>query len=276
MSGYGLRLIQKSWDAVGGLEAERHSEAWQVFDKAGQRRLAPEELPLTRAARQGEVVEGEELTLKLPDGTFLPILCNAGPIRDAEGRIIGGVIAWRDIRKRRQAEELRDLLMREVDHRAKNVLALVQSLVRLTTRDDPDSFVKTVEARIAALSRAHGLLSRDRWSGAALEEIVRQETAAYDPGGQVKLRGPSLRVVANAVQPLSMLLHELVTNAVKYGALSRPDGQVTLAWERRPDGAARILWTERGGPPIEAPPARLGFGSTLLDAVAADQLDGLL
>jgi two-component sensor histidine kinase len=135
-----------------------------------------------------------------------------------------------DVTDRLRAEEHRQLLMREVDHRAKNALAVVQSVVRLTRASDPGSYAAAVEGRVRALARAHDLLARDRWAGASLAEVAGQELAAQIANGQVTTVGPSVLLVPEAVQPISMVLHELATNAAKYGAFSVPEGHVRLAW----------------------------------------------
>jgi PAS domain S-box-containing protein len=165
-----------------------------------------------------------------------------------------------DVTERKTAEEHQRLLMREVDHRAKNALAVVRSVLRLTRSDDPKRYAEAVEGRVAALARAHTLLAQDLWTGASLSAVVEQN---------------SVRLTADAVQPLSMALHELATNAAKYGALSDPGGRVEVSWQQEPaTGAVRLRWAELDGPPILAPPERRGFGSTLVDSVCRGQLGG--
>ncbi|MBL6079055.1 PAS domain-containing protein [Belnapia sp. T18] len=179
----------------------------------------------------------------------------------------------RDVSERREAEQRRLLLMREVDHRAKNVLAVVQSVLRLTRRDRPESYMATVEARVAALARAHTLLAEKGWVGADLRLIAERELSGCPPGA-VRMEGPPLAIGAGAVQPLAMVLHELATNAVKHGAASAPAGRIILAWRLEED-ELRLDWTERGGPPVKAPSGR-GFGTRMLDAVLRGQLGGRL
>jgi two-component sensor histidine kinase/CheY-like chemotaxis protein len=180
-----------------------------------------------------------------------------------------------DVTARRAAAERQVLLAREVDHRAKNALAVVQSVVRLTKATDIGAYVQAVEGRVAALARAHTLLAEDRWRGAALRAIIEEELAAHRVGGRVALAGPALRLRAEAVQPLSMVLHELATNAAKHGALSVPYGRLEIAWRRAGTGGmVRLCWAERGGPPIARPPERRGFGSTLIEATVGSQLAG--
>ncbi|MCQ4158974.1 sensor histidine kinase [Roseomonas sp. GC11] len=176
---------------------------------------------------------------------------------------------------KRESEARQALLMREVDHRAKNALAVALSLVRLAPRDvTPELFAATAEGRLAAMARAHSLLAQEAWEGAALRAVAEGELAAH--AGRVVMEGPELRLEATAVQPLAMLLHELATNAAKYGALSQPEGKVCLAWEGLPDGGLRLRWAESGGPPLEGPPVRRNFGSRLVRQLAERQLGGRL
>lgn len=187
-----------------------------------------------------------------------------------------------DVTERRAEQARQTLLAREVDHRAKNVLAVVSAIVKLTRAEDPRQFAQAVEGRVAALTRAHTLLASDRWTGAGLEESVREELAAYEGGGRVMVQGPSLRLLPESVQPVSMVLHELATNAAKYGALSLPGGRVEVSWHLDAQGSAadrpatmlRLSWTERGGPALLAPPERGGFGSRVIEATVKSQLGG--
>ena len=188
----------------------------------------------------------------------------------------------RDDTERREAEARRDLLAREVDHRAKNALAVVQSVLRLTKADDPRDYVRAVEGRIAALARAHNLLARNTWTGADLRAILAQELAPYlasndgaAPQGRALLDGQPVTLAPGAAQPFSMALHELATNAAKHGALSVPCGRVVVAWWVEPAGGTlRLRWTERGGPEVAARPARRGFGSRVLEGTVHGQLGG--
>jgi two-component sensor histidine kinase len=192
-------------------------------------------------------------------------------------RILGTI---GDVTERRAAAARQALLMREVDHRAKNALAVALSLVRLSPRDDAARFAAGVEGRIAAMARAHSLLAEGRWDGADLLALARGELAAH--ADRVDLEGPPARLAAEAAQPVAMLLHELAANAAKHGALSAPAGRVALRWGfgHGPGGGGegwlRLRWTESGGPAIACPPTRRGFGSRLLVALAERQLGGRL
>jgi len=193
-------------------------------------------------------------------------------------RLLGANV---DITARHEAEEQEAMLMREVDHRAKNVLAVVLSLLRLTPRADSALYASSVEGRVAAMARVHTLLAESRWIGAELQEIVEAELAAYASpraGGahpdRITTAGPSVRLAPHAAQAMSVVLHELATNAGKYGALSVPDGQVSILWRLDPDGTLNLEWSESGGPEIESAPKRQGFGSRLIDSTVRRQLGG--
>jgi two-component sensor histidine kinase len=201
---------------------------------------------------------------------------------DAEGRrFFTGIMP--DISPRRADEARRSLLMRELDHRAKNTLAVVQSVLRLTPADEPRTFAAAVQARVAALARAHSLLAEGGWSGADLRAVAERELAPYtsthpERGTAISLDGPPVSLAAAAVQPLAMVLHELATNAAKHGALSIPDGAVEVRWRagRRAgeDEMLRLRWTEAGGPPIAGSPKRRGFGTRVVEATVRGQLGG--
>ncbi|MBL6080382.1 PAS domain S-box protein [Belnapia sp. T18] len=187
-----------------------------------------------------------------------------------------------DITGRREAEERQALLMREVDHRAKNALAVVQAALRLTPREDAHSFAEAVEARIGALARAQVLLAEANWRGADLRSLAEGAMAAFlssaalaPDAPRAELEGAPVRLAATAAQPISLVLHELATNAVKYGALSAHGGAVRLSWrEDRSAGLLRLRWEERGGPPVAARPVRRGFGSRVIEATVRTQLGG--
>jgi PAS domain S-box-containing protein len=180
-----------------------------------------------------------------------------------------------DITERTEAEQRQRVLMREVDHRAKNALAVVQALVRLTKADTVEAFIGAVQGRVAALAQAHSLLAKNRWNGADLRSLIEAEMKPYlgDLTARSCLSGPAVSLAAEAVQPLGMVFHELATNAAKYGSLSVPQGTVELTWTQRADGELRLVWQEAGGPPVREP-TRHGFGSKMIVATVVDQLDG--
>jgi PAS domain S-box-containing protein len=207
------------------------------------------------------------------NGEEFPVEASISQVEVGEVKI--ATVILRDIAERKANEEARHLLAREVDHRAKNALAVVQALVSLTRAATKDEFIAAVRGRVAALGRAHTLLAQNRWEGGDLAKIISDETEAYQRGGQIRAHGPSVILGPNAVQPLSLLIHEVATNAVKYGALSAEDGRVDVAWAVLPSGELELRWTESGGPPVLEPGAD-GFGSTLVREVATRQLGGEL
>lgn len=165
----------------------------------------------------------------------------------------------------KRAVETERLLIREVDHRAKNVLAVVQSLAQLTPFHSKDQYVEALSGRIGSLARAHSLLSTTRWSGVDLHDLLRLELDAYRCEGaeQLVIDGPPALIDAQAAQSLALVLHELATNASKYGALARPEGRLSVTWAWDPQGALRLVWRETAGVRV-TPPQRRGFGSTLI------------
>jgi PAS domain S-box-containing protein len=205
------------------------------------------------------------------DGEEFPIEASISQT-EVSGEQLSTVIL-RDITERRANEEARLMLAREVDHRAKNALAVVQSLVTLTDAPTKEAFVTAIRGRISALARAHSLLAQNRWQGAELARIIEEETGPYQKPGQIRCTGPEVMLEPNAVQPVSLIVHELATNAVKYGALSIPRGHIDVAWDVRPDGELRLVWKESGGPPV-GKPRTSGFGSTLITTVGGQQLGG--
>lgn len=206
------------------------------------------------------------------DGEEFPIEASISQVTVAGERV--GTIILRDITERKTNEEARALLAREVDHRAKNALAVAQALVGLTKADTVEEFAEAIRGRIAALSRAHSLLSQSQWRGAPLDQVIRDELLPYAKDSQVTIEGPGVSCSAGSVQSLSLLFHELATNAVKHGALGHEKGHVTVGWTID-DEALRVSWRERGGPKVFAP-KREGFGTKLLKQVAGRQLDAKL
>src|SRR5436190_20045013 len=179
-----------------------------------------------------------------------------------------------DITDRKEAEERQVLLAREVDHRARNALALVQSIVRLTRADTISSYIGAVDGRIAALSRAHTLLAQSRWQGADLTRLVDEELAPYRGADseRITVAGQDVSLEPRTAQTLALALHELSTNAAKYGALSVLSGRVAVTWELQPDSLL-LQWSESGGPSV-LPPQSPGFGIRVIGASIERQLDG--
>jgi two-component sensor histidine kinase len=180
-----------------------------------------------------------------------------------------------DLIERKQNEEQIILLAREAEHRAKNMLATVQATVHLTKSDSPEGYKETLEGRIQALANAHSLFVQSRWAGAELRSLFIQEVSPYQHNGEtrVHIEGPTVVLEPSAAQAVAVGVHELATNAAKYGALSVPEGRIRIEWF--PDGDSRVLlhWSETGGPTVK-PPTRQGFGMQMLDALIRVQLRG--
>lgn len=210
-----------------------------------------------------------EISALRADGEEFPVEASISRAKIGDERMI--TVILRDITERKAHEEAQALLAREVDHRAKNILAIVSSLVSLT--QTPSREADSLAGRIGAMSRAHGLLARGRWLGASLRQVVEDELAAYADPASFTCEGPDLKLSARAVQPISMLVHELATNAVKYGSLSMRGGHVDLRWTKRENDDVVMLWQESGGPRIAAP-EQSGFGSNLIQQIARNQLSG--
>jgi PAS domain S-box-containing protein len=198
------------------------------------------------------------------DGEVRTVFTRAKPRHDAKGRFVGMIGVNVDVTEARRAQAHQQLLINELNHRVKNTLATVQSIAHQTLRDGAVTrdARDLLTSRLLALSAAHDVLTRESWEGADLTEVAAAALRPYETA-RFTLDGPACRVGPRAALAISMALHELATNAAKYGALSAPGGQVSLSWT--PDGGSglTLVWRERGGPPV-ASPSRLGFGSRLL------------
>jgi two-component sensor histidine kinase/GAF domain-containing protein len=190
---------------------------------------------------------------------------------DGSRRLIG---VLQDITERQLDEEHRAALLAELDHRVKNVLATVQSLASQSARKTTniDAFLKTFAGRLKAMASAHELLTATRWRGAMIGHIAAAELGGLAPG-QARWEGPDIMLTPRAANALSLALHELAANAIRYGALSVASGRVMVSWTQREGGGFALDWAEHDGPPV-APPKRPGFGATMLEQVAARELGG--
>jgi PAS domain S-box-containing protein len=209
-----------------------------------------------------------------PNGETRWCICAAALTPDAEGRIVRVSGVSIDISDRKDAEDRQALLAREVDHRARNTLAVVQAIVRLTQASTTPGYVSAVEGRIRALAQSHNLLSRSYWQGADLGQLVSEELAPYRTSGtaKVKVSGPAVFLPPDLAQTIALALHELATNAAKYGALSSRAGEVAMSWKLEP-GNLVLRWGETGGPPV-TPPTSQGFGTKIINASIKRQIGG--
>ena len=268
-----VTYVNPAFASFAGLPAGR------LLDDGWQALLAEEERAAvlaqwTRSLR-AQTPHMAEFRLRRHDGAWRSFLCRAVPQRDERDKVAGWVGTCTDIQHVRDSRERLQVLLREVDHRAKNALAVVQSILRLTPANDPAAYAKAVEGRIAAMASAHSLLSASQWSGARLEDLIARELAPFR--GAVTLEPPpaALAVEPESTQAVAMVLHELATNAAKHGALSTPGGRVRIGWTLL-DGPARLglSWEEEGGPPLDRPPAQSGFGTMLMRQIVETQLRG--
>jgi PAS domain S-box-containing protein len=197
---------------------------------------------------------------------------------DAGGRVVRVKGLTRDITRRKRNEERQDLLSAELDHRVKNVLARVAAVVRHTRRRSgtTDEFVNALDGRIQSIAAAHTLLSQSRWSGVSLADLIRHQLAPYTTDANTMIGGQDIMLTPAQTQAVAMVIHELVTNAAKHGALSSPNGRVSVSWERTGADATAILtiiWRELGSPPIAAP-VQSGYGSSLIRDLIPHELGG--
>ena len=200
-------------------------------------------------------------------------------MRDAAGQIVGGVNMLVDVTERKQAEQRQQLLMNELNHRVKNTLATVQSIAAQSLKGASDRELRTTfDARLISLSRTHDLLSREIWESASLRELLLLGLEPYrsEESTRFVLEGPELTVNPKAALALGLAFHELATNAAKYGALSKPNGQVRVVWDvlkSSEPSTLRLKWTETGGPSVKKT-GRKGFGTIVIERGLSLDLDG--
>ncbi|MBB3890899.1 PAS domain S-box-containing protein [Phenylobacterium haematophilum] len=218
--------------------------------------------------------EAEYRRIREDDGRTVWMRSSGLLVCDDEGRPTRAVGVAQDIGDRRAEEDRRRALMAELDHRVKNVLAAVQALAVQTAKRTTslDSFLSTFSGRLKSMASANELLTAARWRGAAIAHLAAAELGGIAPG-QTRWEGPELFLTPRAANALSLALHELATNAVKYGALSVESGRVEVRWAQVADGGFELFWTETGGPPVVVPTHK-GFGSTLLGQVTGRELNG--
>jgi PAS domain S-box-containing protein len=240
-------------------------------------RLSRKNLDLVLATKP---FHGVEVKLRDPKLSARSFLLSAGPLLNEVKESVGAIVTLTEITERKRAEEQQTMLVAELNHRVKNILAVVQSIASQTLRTSPSlgAFNDAFTGRIHALGIAHDILTRTRWVGIGLGELLTAVLAPYRGADEarVTLAGPPVLLPARTVVPLSMAFHELATNASKYGALSEPMGRVEMKWNVIENTTPRVemVWSEAGGPRIEADARRSGFGTTLIQRVIQSDLDG--
>jgi PAS domain S-box-containing protein len=231
-----------------------------------------EERDILARIRRGERIDHFETVRQRKDGSLIVVSLTVSPVMNAEGQIVGASKIARDITEQKRSQESIATLAREAEHRSKNVLASVQAAVNFSRADTSDELKKAIEGRIQALANVHSLFVESRWIGAELSTIAAQELGPYSVQGRVDTEGPAVLLEPNTAQVFAVSLHELATNAAKYGSLSAHQGQVGLKWVHGHDRELVLRWTETGGPPVE-PPTRKGFGSRVIVGMV-EQLKG--
>jgi len=225
----------------------------------------------------GEQVVRYETVRQCKDGRPIDAALTVSPVRDAHGAILGLSGVVRDITEQKQQEEQIAVLAREAEHRTKNVLAAVQAVVNLSRGDSMGALKRAIRGRIAALAKVHALFIDSRWTGADLLDLATQELAPYRDDGRerVSVTGPAVSLTPTAAQCVAVILHELATNAAKYGSLSTDDGRLDLGWSLDADGTVRLRWRESDGPPAVRP-SRRGIGMKVMETMVAGQLRGAI
>jgi PAS domain S-box-containing protein len=224
---------------------------------------ASEEPSILERLRRGERIDHYETVRRRKDGSLVDISLTVSPVHGADGRIIGASKIARDITDRKRVQEEQKLLLAEIMHRVKNTLATVQAIATQTLRRAPPDEREAFRARLHALSSAHDLLTSERWDRAALRDVAAAALAPFHQE-RLSLDGPDTWVNARQALQVTLALHELATNASKYGALSTSAGRIRVSWKLMQTGTAKVYWQERGGPPARSPEHK-GFGSTLIE-----------
>jgi PAS domain S-box-containing protein len=276
-------IISKSLD---GIITSWNSGAERVFGYSMQEAVGQpitllipkerhdEEVTILARIGRGERIDHFETVRQRKDGDLLVVSLTVSPVKNAKGEIVGASKIARDITEQRRNQEKIGILAREAEHRSKNMLANVQAIVNLSRSETPDGLKKAIEGRIRALSNVHSLFVATRWSGADLSTIAKQELSPYagTAESRVRINGPYVLLAPDAAQTVAISLHELATNAAKYGSLSVDGGRVDLTWSREVNGALQLRWFESGGPKV-ATPTRRGFGGKVIEQMVA-QLGG--
>jgi PAS domain S-box-containing protein len=234
-----------------------------------------EEASIIRRIRRGERVDHYETVRQHKDGSLVDISLTVSPIKDAAGRVVGASKIARDISDKAQSQARQELLTREIQHRTKNLFAVVLAVVSrsFAGKHSVEDAQEAVVSRLRSLGHTHVMLTEKEWQGVDLADIVRAEMKPF--AGRVQIEGPNLTLTAKAAQNFALAIHELATNAAKYGALSNAMGRVHISWRRHTfNGSTKFVfrWQERKGPTVSTP-AQRGFGSAVLEQVMGEYFD---
>lgn len=241
---------------------------WKLYLPDGTP-LPHDECPMAIALKQNRPVRDVEAVAERPDGSRICFMPYPTPLRDESGELVGAVNMLVDITARKQAEQRMMLLAYEVDHRSNNLLAVTQAMLRLTKAETAAEFQAAFQGRLSALANVQRLFSASRWTGASLKTIVEEELRPYanGDGERVRIAGDDIRLPATLAQSIAVAVHELATNAAKYGALSTQSGRLNIHWETTDAEPLVLRWSERGGPRVNEPPTRKGFGIGAVDGI---------
>ena len=264
VSDYGSRLLGRPRAALEGIDHDVHTDVFGIFDPATGQPPPSDRLPLTRAVRQGEVVHDEEWLITDRDGNRIPILCSAGPIRDETGAILGGLIAWTDLRQQKKMQrdlaelvEQRDLLIREIHHRIKNHLSIVAAIIQMeATRHGPEcqAFAASVQRRMDVLAAVHSTAyrSEDVNSVEAAEHLQRIcECLSSDAHQVVVLSEAGLRIPNHQATALALIANEAVCNALRHAFPDGRAGRVEVVLRRRGGNLVLTVADDGIGPPAQ-------------------------
>lgn len=281
-SGSVLLLNRVAEQMTGWTVAEaRGRPIWEVFRVIDANTRKPVDDPALKALRERAVTRLESGALLITrDEREIPVEHSGSPILGFDGSLAGAVLIFRDVTERRRTAQRQTMLVGELNHRVKNALAIVQSLVQASLRQatsrPAQAMAQTLAERLQALHRAHDLLLESQWSGASLKAMVERELDPYrrEGGPKIMIKGPDVLLPPASTSILAMTLHELATNAVKYGALSHNNGQLGITWKLGRGNRLLLTWEERGSPhPVPAKRGS-GFGMQLIDKGIRHNLGG--
>lgn len=285
-------IVESSSDAIVGKDLNGIIKSWnkgaeQLFGYTAEEIIGKpvtviipedrqhEEPEILRRIRAGERLDHFETIRRRKDGSLLHISLTVSPVKNASGKVVGASKIARDITEQKQAEAQRDLLVAELSHRVKNTLATVISIARQSfANPDSEEARGSFDSRIRGLAQTHSRLAESNWSGVSLATMLADELAPYRNDSNVHIEGPAIELNPKCALTLGLAVHELATNAAKYGALSSKSGEVHVTWAYdASEHMLRLAWTERGGPPVN-PPKRSGFGRLLIERALASDLNG--
>ena len=277
-----LNGVILSWNA--GAERMLGFTADEAVGKAITILIPPErhdeETEIIERIRHGERIDNYDTVRRRKDGSLIDVSLSISPVRDSRGKVVGAAKIIQDITERKRRSDQLNMIMREMLHRTNNLLAVIQAMSRQTARHSVDfsEFATRFDARIQGLAHSNDLLVKQDWQGVTINDLVHAHLAPFIEANKTRVdaEGPRLLLKPEAAQSLGLALHELATNASKYGALSTNEGKITVRWERytSSDGVecVRLTWREHGGPPVKTT-QRKGFGRVVIEQMVARTLD---